>query len=138
MPRAREAQLARLARRGRAADDAAAWHTAALRARVAIGAVLRQALAQLGIDPATVAMLRLSDEAAQELATAADRPEPDTAATTPLAGDLRSDASIQAFEARLDRLVQRYRDGEGIDLARTSLAEALAWCLGRLGSFPPQ
>jgi len=136
--RAREAQLARLTTRSTAADAAAAWHRAALRARVKIGAVLRQALAQTGIDPAMVAMLRISDEAAQELAVTADRPEPPAAAPTPLAGDRQPDGSAAQFETRIDELVRRYRDGQGIDFAGTSVAEALAWCLGRLASsFTP-
>jgi hypothetical protein len=137
MRRAREAQLARLTTRSTTADDAAAWRSAALRARVKIGAVLRQALAQTGIDPARVAMLRISDEAAQELALIADRPEP-PAGATPLTGDRLPDGSAALFETRIDELVRRYRDGQGIDFAGTSVAEALAWCLGRLASsFTP-
>jgi hypothetical protein len=64
MRRAREAELARLTTRATAADDAAAWRSAALRARVKIGTALRRALAQAGIDPAVVATLRIGDEAA--------------------------------------------------------------------------
>ncbi len=137
MRRAREAQLARLAARSTAEGDAAAQHGAALRARVKLGAALREALAHSGIDPATVARLRISDEAAQELAVAVARAERPAAATPP-AGDRQPDGAAAPFEARIDGLVRRYRDGQAIDFAGTSLAEALAWCLGRLArSRPP-
>jgi hypothetical protein len=67
--------MARLAARSTAADDTAAWHIATLRARVKVGMVLRQALVQLGIDPATLAMLQIDAESAQELAVTADSAE---------------------------------------------------------------
>jgi len=132
MRRGREAQMARLTARLTADDAAADWEGAALRARVKIGAALRQALAPLGIDPATVAMLRVSDEAAQELAVTPDRPERRAAAATPPAGERPHDAARAAFEARIDRLARRYRDGLGIDFAQASLAEALAWSRARV------
>jgi hypothetical protein len=138
MRRDREAKMARLTARLTADDAAADWDGAALRARVKIGAALRPALAPLGIDPATVAMLRVSDEAAQELARTPDRPERRAPAPPPPAGERPHDHARAAFEARIDRLARRYRDGLGIDFARSSLAEALAWSRARLGnSFPP-
>jgi hypothetical protein len=132
--------MARLAARSTAADDAAAWHIATLRARVKLGIVLRQALVQLGIDPATVAMLRIADEAAQELAVTADSAERlDAGALPPVADDPCDNASAAAIEARIDASVQRYRDEPGIDFVQASLAEALAWCLARLeNSSPPE
>lgn len=132
MRRAREAQLARLAVRATAAEDAAAGHIAMLRARVKIGTALRRALAQAGIDPATVAMLRVVDEAARELALLALRPEPPAAAATPPAGDRQPDGSAAPFDRRIAGLVRRYRHGQVIDFARVSLGEALAWCLANL------
>ena len=132
--------MARLAARSTAADDAAAWHSATLRARVKLGMVLRQALVQLGIDPATVAMLRIADEAARELAVTAGGSEGlDAGAPPPVADDQCDDDFIAALEARIDESVQRYRDEPGIDFAQASLAEALAWCLARLeNSSPPE
>jgi hypothetical protein len=140
MRRAREAQMARLAARSTAADDAAAWRRATLRARVKLGMVLRQSLVELGIDPATVAMLRLADEAARELAVTADGAEGlDAGAPPPVADAPCGDGSAAAFEARIDASVQRYRNEPGIDFAQASLAEALAWCLARLeNSSPPE
>jgi hypothetical protein len=132
--------MARLAARSTAADDTAAWRIATLRARVKLGMVLRQALGQLGIDPAAVAMLQIADEAAQELAVTADYADGlDAGVLPPVAGDPCDDASVATFEARIDASVQRYRDEPGIDFAQTSLAEALAWCLARLeNSSPPE
>jgi hypothetical protein len=125
--------MARLAARSTAADDAAAWHIATLRARVKLGMVLREALVQLGIDPATVAMLQIADEAARELAMTADGAEGlDAGAPPPVADDPCDKPSAAMFEARMDGSVQRYRDKPAIDFAQASLAEALAWCLARL------
>jgi hypothetical protein len=140
MRRAREAQMARLAARSTAADDAAAWRIATLRARVKVGMVLREALAQLEIDPATVKMLQIADEATRELAETADSVEGlDAGALPPVADDQCDDDSAAAFEARIDGSVERYRDEPGIDFAQASLAEALAWCLARLeNSSPPE
>ncbi len=132
--------MARLAARSTAADDAASWHRATLSGRVKVGMVICQTLAQVGIDPATVAMLQIADEAAQELAATADGAQRlDASAPPPMAGDQWDDAFAAAFEARIDASVRRYRDGLGIDFAQSSLAEALAWCLPRLeNSLPPE
>jgi hypothetical protein len=130
--------MARLAGHSTANDAATAWHIETLRARVKIGMVLRQALGELGIDPATVAMLRIADEAAQELAVTADGAEGlDSGAPPPAAGDQSDNASAAEFEARIDASSRGYRDGQGIDFARASLAEALAWCIARLENSPP-
>ena len=97
--------MARLAARSTAADDAAAWHIATLRARVKVGMVLRQALVQLGIDPATVAMLRIADEAAQELAVTADGAEGlDAGALPPVADDQCDDAFCRAVRGAYRRI----------------------------------
>ncbi len=59
--------------------------------------VLRQALAQLEIDPATVAMLQIADEAARELAVTADSAEGlDAGALPPVADDQCDDDSAAA------------------------------------------
>jgi hypothetical protein len=94
----------------------------------------------LGIDPATVAMLQIADEAARELAVTADDAEGlDAGALPPVADDPCDNASAAAAEAHIDGSVQRYRDEPGIDFAQASLAEALAWCLARLeNSSPPR
>lgn len=130
MRRVRERQLARVAAGAKAADDAAAWHQAALRARVKVGAVLRQALAQLQIDPATVPMLRFCDEAEQELAMMMPGSK-DAAAPAVPACEPRGDGSVTSLAGRLDTMVRRHRGENKIDLTRASLAELLGWCSTR-------
>ena len=127
MPRAREARLARIVTQSTAPDTAALWHQTTLRARVKVGAALREALAELAIDPATVPMLGVADRAAQELANEDHAP----AATVPLA-DGYDDAAAETFSSSMAKLVRRYRDRHDIDFAQASLAEALAWCVARL------
>lgn len=122
--------MARLMAHATAADSAAAWHTLALEARTAIGTALRQALAELAIDPAVVPILRVSDEAAQELRIAGDGPKTDAAASA-LDGDQRHEAAAEAFATRIEGLEQHYNDGQEIDFTHASLAEMLAWCLAR-------
>lgn len=129
MRRGRKAQLVRLTMRRTAGEDAAAGHTAMLRARVEIGTAVRRVLAQAGIDPATLAMLRVVDEAARELALC---PEPPAAAAAPPDGDQPPDGSAALFEMRIAGLVRRYRQGQVIEFAKASLGEALAWCLANL------
>jgi hypothetical protein len=130
--------LARLAERSTAAEDAAAWPRTALQARVKIGMALRQALAQAGIDPAMVAMLRISDDAAQELAMTANRPDSPDAAATSIARERALDGSDAMFETRIDALSRHYRARQVIDFAQASLGEALAWCLAQLESSRPR
>jgi hypothetical protein len=131
MPRVREKQMSRLRAQMKAPDDAAAWRAAALRARVKVGAFLRQALAQLQIDPTRAAMLSVCEEAVRELALSADGPEP-SADPAVLTGERHCDAPAAALAARIDVLVRCHGEGEGIDFARASLAETLAWCAARL------
>jgi len=72
---ARERRLGRVFAPIRQADRAAADHRNALRARAAIGAVVRWSLAQRGIDPTRAVMLCVADQAASELAAMGDTQE---------------------------------------------------------------
>jgi hypothetical protein len=132
MPRAREARLARIATQSTAPDTAALWHQTTLRARVKVGAALREALTKLAIDPAKVPMLGVADMAAQELANE----DHATAGTVPLADGYddgaADDAGAETFGSSMSKLVRRYRDQYDIDFAQASLAEAFAWCVVRL------
>jgi hypothetical protein len=121
--------MARRSRPALAKDE----RRATLEARAPVGAALRRALGQLGIDPARVAMLRVCDAAAAELAAPADA----RGAKTPPAAaeDAHAAAAPAQLAARLARLGQRYRDAPDIDFAHASLAEILAWCTARL---PPR
>lgn len=132
MPRVREEKLSRLKAQINAPDDAAAWRAATLRARVKVGALLREALAQFQIDPTSVAMLRVCDEAVRELALGGDGPEPSAGPPMPTGERHCDDPSAALLAARIDVLVRRYGEGEGIDFARATLVEALAWCAARL------
>jgi hypothetical protein len=60
--------LRRLAAARKQAGSAEAAHCRALRARVAVCAILRQALIKAGVDPAGVGALRLGEAAMAELA----------------------------------------------------------------------
>ena len=131
MPRAREARLGRIATQSTAPDTAALWHQTTLRARVKLGAALREALAELAIDPAKVPMLSIADTAAHELAS-----EDHAAAATVRPPDgyddgAADDAGAETFDASMAKLVRRYRDRHDIDFAQASLAEAFAWCVAR-------
>jgi hypothetical protein len=124
--------MARVAAQKYAPDDAAVWRAAALRARVKIGVLLRQALEQLQIDPTSVAMLRVCDEAGRELALSADGPAPCADPAVP-AGERHNADPAAVLAARIAVLVGHYGDGEAIDFTKASLAETLAWCSARLG-----
>jgi hypothetical protein len=130
MPRVRERRLARAAAGINTPDAAAAWAATALRARVKLGAVLRQTLAQSGIDPAAVAMLRRCDEAEQQLAAIAHDRQIE-AAPAAGAGEPQEEPVLALLYARLDVMARDYRSGRELDLARASLAEILAWCGAR-------
>ena len=118
-----------------------------LRARVAIGALVRDGLAQLGVDPARAHGLRLADEAASRLASLGETPEPRQAdligfpslrsaggARKQFAGGAApgSDGSTERFTAKIAHVMGRYDDGREPDFAAASLAELFAWCLARL------
>lgn len=81
---------------------------ATLRARVKVGALPRQLLAQSGIDAAAVAVLPLCDEAEQQLATIADDPQMD-AARVAGAGDACGEGLAASLCARLGRMAYGYR-----------------------------
>jgi hypothetical protein len=166
MHRGREARLERLTRRGGEGDRDAAERHRLLAARAAIGAAVRWSLARHGIDPADAAALRVADEAAAELGTGGPErwtdtptvPSPVIPGSSPRRGRLgrgrddrdvtaeqpagdrdRSAGPLSLFDDRIDRLVERYRGRvrTAPDLARSSLAELLAWCIaGGDGSGP--
>jgi len=72
-------------------------------------------------------MLRLFEEAEQELARTAHYPKDDAAPEVP-AGEPRGGGLVTSLAGRLDTMVRRYRSEEGIDFALASLAEVLVWC----------
>ncbi len=130
MHRGRKARLDRLIGRAGDADDAAAERRRVLRARAAIGAAVRWSLAQSGIDPARAPALRVADEASAELAAAGVPHHASCADPPPCDRNPPADLGI-CLDEGISRLVQQYRGGvrTAPDLARSSLAELLAWCI---------
>jgi hypothetical protein len=130
MQRGRRARLDRLIRAAGEGDHASVERRRLLLARAAIGDAVRLSLARQGIDPAHAPALRVADEASAELAASGDPPP--WFSTEPSAGerDLSADFG-SCFEDSIGRLVARYRGRarEAPDLARSSLAELLAWCI---------
>jgi hypothetical protein len=130
MQRGRKARLDRLIRLAGEGDDASVERHRVLLARAAIGAAVRWSLAHQGIDPARAPALLVADEAAAELA-ASGHPPPRFSAERPASErDLSADP-LSCFDDSIGRLVARYRGRarEAPDLARSSLAELLAWCI---------
>ena len=106
-----------------------------LRAKTAMGAIIRDALAQAGVDPARAPRLRLADEAALALAALPDPPVPPPAAAVP---DVGPDPDPDPFAAKMLALAQRFADGGPPDFAAASFAELFAWSLARKsGGSPP-
>jgi len=127
MPRSRDRRLARLAARHVAAETEIDHWRATLEARLALCAVLRDMLAELGIDPARVRMLQVCDKAEAELAAGppAAPVHPETAPTS-------------EFEQQVETLARRYRANPEIDFSHASLISVFAWCVARLGADAPQ
>jgi hypothetical protein len=134
MHRGRNGRLDRLIRRGGEADAAADRHRVLL-ARAAIGAAVRLSLVESGIDPAGVPALRVADEASAELAATGDPPSPYSGNRRASKRDLPVDTWLCRDDG-IGRLVARYRGGVSAapDLARSSLAELLAWCIAGVDS----
>jgi hypothetical protein len=100
------------------------------RAEVAIGAVIREALARNGVDPAGVARLALADEAAAALAEIPDTPElrsTDQTATPPLKAQERVGAG--GFAAKIAAMTRAAAEAPPPDLKNASFAELFAWSL---------
>jgi hypothetical protein len=105
-----------------------------LRVLVEVGGNLRQLLAERGVDPAEVVMLRVVDEAAAELAA---MPEGaggrDEAAAAERERRDAERADWREADAVFDKLVRlallHYADGRRPEPARSSLMEWLAWCM---------
>jgi hypothetical protein len=133
--RARETRLARLTAAAVRNESADTLNRSGQRAWLAVCAVVREGLAQAGIDPARVKALRQSE--AVELRCAEAAPH-----SNPLPGDgVREqveeftasdhDSLAGIFAAKIGDVAQRYQDEREPDFANASLAELFAWCLAR-------
>lgn len=112
-----------------------AEHRAALRAKAAIGGVIREALLLTGVDPQICRALRLAQEAQAELAAIPDTPALRRADKRLLGGTAGegSNPAADAFDAKMSNLVGRYRAGLGTpDFSTESMACVFAWSLAML------
>jgi len=121
MPRARRTRLARMTAQAGHAESAQASGRAALGAWAAVCTLVREQLAQAGVDPEQVGALRL---------TPPPNPLPEG---QPQEEFVLSDGDglASVFAGKIGQLAGRYEDGSKPDFANASLAELLAWCISR-------
>jgi hypothetical protein len=120
------------AARARALAEPEAEDRSLLRARAAMGALIREALLRAGADSATCRALRLADEAQAELAAIPDTPAL-RRADRRLLGASSDGRTAEAFDAKIADLVRRYRDGlDTPDFATGSMACLFAWSVALL------
>jgi hypothetical protein len=134
--RARNNRLARLAAPAARAGSAEALDRCTLRARAAVCALVGDALARAGIDPARATALRLGKASAE----AAPHPDPLPAngARENFEEFPASDNDVLAglFAARIGEIARRYEDERQPDFGNASLAELFAWSLARSARSP--
>jgi hypothetical protein len=136
MPRSLDTRLYRV--EGRRTAGAAEQRSVAIRnrhiwrAEVAMGAVIRDALARAGVDAAQAVRLCLADEAAAALAALPDTPELQRADNNnPMAAEAEDCAHRDAFESKMRELVRRFVGAPPPDFANASFAELFAWALAQ-------
>jgi hypothetical protein len=119
---------------------AAARERRLLRAKAALGEIIRAALAQAGVDAASATRLALAEDAAATLAAIPDDPQLRHAD----AGDGVFPASPNGraraddFAPKIVAMTRCFAGGEAPDFARASFAELLAWSLAqKAGESPP-
>ena len=131
MTRARDTRMARLEAPAARADAAEILDRCALKARIKVRALVGDALAQAGIDPACAHALRVGE--GTELGHAEVGPLPAGGARAQFEEFAVSDDDGLAgvFAAKMGDMARRYQDGSEPDLTKASLAELFAWCLAR-------
>jgi hypothetical protein len=113
-----------------AAEPGAAAIRPALRAKAAMAAVIRSALARAGVDAAEATRLAFADEAAAPPAVIPDtaKSQREDANGIPLAiADDRS--RPDDFESKILAMARRFAGGQPPDFANASFAELFAWSL---------
>jgi len=132
MPRPLDTRLDRVEgqRIAAAAEPGAAAIGPALRAKAAMGAVIRSALARAGVDAAGATRLCFADEAAAPLVAIPDTEElqREDANGAPLA-NAYDRAGADDFEPRILVMARRFAGGQPPDFANASFAELFAWSL---------
>ncbi len=134
MPRPLDTRLDRVEgqRIAAAAEHGAAAIRPALRAKAAMGAVIRSALARAGVDAAAATRLAFAEEGAAPPAAIPDTAESqrEDANGIPLAN---ADDGPRAddFESKILAMARRFAGGQPLDFANASFAELFAWSLAR-------
>jgi hypothetical protein len=110
-------------------DKQAAHRRTTLRARVAVDALIRERLMEIGIDPALAVALKRGVRAAAELAAIPDTPDLKAADEAIVRTDYGNvDEGRRQFFAQIERMAEHYRRGaHHLDLAQASAAELLAY-----------
>jgi hypothetical protein len=119
--------LGRLATSAALADSAEDLDRCALKARAAVCALVGEALAEAGIDPACAPALRLAPHPDLLPAIGAKEQIEELAAS-------EDDGLAGKFAAKIGDIARRYEDGCKPDFGIASLAELFAWSLVRRGS----
>jgi hypothetical protein len=134
MPRPLDTRLDRVEgqRMAAAAEHGAAAIRPALRAKAAMGAVIRSALARAGVDAAEATRLAFAEEAAEPPAAIPDtaKSQREDASGIPLATADDSSRSDD-FESKIPAMARRFAGGQPLDFANASFAELFAWSLAR-------
>jgi hypothetical protein len=118
MARGRDTRLGRLAASAALADSAEGLDRCALRARAAVCALVGEALAEAGIDPARAPAMRLAPHPASGV-----RDQFDEFAASD------DDGLAGIFAAKIGDIARRYEDERKPDFGNASLAELFAWSL---------
>jgi len=129
MQRVYDTRLARLKAQNTRLASTDGLDDCALRAWSIVRAVVRNGLAEAGIDPACAAALRPG--------CAADMAEPERFEVLRVEEEWATsddDGLAGEFATKIGDIARRFRDGHTPDFASASLAELLAWCLSRKGS----
>jgi hypothetical protein len=102
------------------------------RAEVAMGAVIRNALARAGVDAAGATRLCLADEAAAALVAIPDTAELERADGSSAAALNTNDrAPVDALAPKILAQARGFADGQPPDFAKASFAELFAWSLAQ-------
>jgi len=134
----RSNRLVRLEAPDTSADSVNAVDRAVLGARALVCAIVRDKVAQSGIDPTTVQALRLAPEfdpaAAMPLRDARRREKPNEDVIRKAFAEFAAsdgDSLAGLFAAKISEMTCHYEDGHEPDFANASLAELFAWCLAK-------
>jgi hypothetical protein len=131
MLRARDARLARLAADRTRFDSTTGLDRCTLKAWNTVCDLVRDGLAQAGIDPESATAVQLGGMTAY-MTDIADTPELRRLDEGLATGDHDGLAGI--FAVKMRDIARRFRDGHEPDFTSASLAELFAWCLARRGS----